>query len=74
MLSIGGLFNFFLKISYGDYSLKQHNTFEYLGCYLHSSLNGESMARRVLEKINTELNYLWKQSSYSMLFSYTTSL
>ena len=32
----------------GDYSLKQHNTVEYLGCYLDSDLNGESMAPRVL--------------------------
>ena len=36
-----------LGISYGDYSLKQHNTAEYLGCYLYSNLIRESMARRV---------------------------
>ena len=44
-----------LNISYGDYSLKQHNTVEYLECYLDSNLNDESMARRVLKKINTKL-------------------
>ena len=49
---------------YGDYSLKQHNTVEYLGCYLDSNLNRESMARRVLKKINTKLNFLWKQCIY----------
>ena len=38
-----------LNISYGDYSLKQHNTVEYLGWYLDSNLNGESMARGVVE-------------------------
>ena len=32
-----------LSISYGDYSLKQHNTIEYLVCYLHSNLNGKAM-------------------------------
>ena len=53
-----------LNISYGGYSLKQHNTVEYLGCYLDSNLNGESMARRVLKKINTKLNFLWRQSNY----------
>ena len=53
-----------VSISYGDYSLKQHNTVEYLGCYLDSNLNGESMARRVLKKINTKLNFLWRQSNY----------
>ena len=53
-----------LSISYRDYTLKQHNTAEYLGCYLDSNLNGESMARRILKKINTKLNLLWRQSNY----------
>ena len=42
---------------YEDYSLKQHNTVEYFGCYLDSNLNGESMARRVFKKIKTKLNF-----------------
>ena len=46
------------------YSLKQHNTVEYLGYYLDSNLSGESMARRVLKKINTKLSFLWRQSNY----------
>ena len=46
-----------LNISYGDYSLEQHNIVEYLGCYLDSNLNGKSKARRVLKKISTKLNY-----------------
>ena len=41
-----------------DYSLKQHKTVEYLGCYLDSDINGESMARRVLKKIIAKLNLL----------------
>ena len=41
-----------LSISYGDYSLRQQNTAENIGCYLDSNLNGESMACRVLKKIN----------------------
>ena len=49
-----------VSISYEDYSLKQHNTVEYLECYLDSNLNGESMARRVLKKINTKQNFLWR--------------
>ena len=53
-----------LNISFGDNSLKQRNTIEYLGCYLDSNLNGESMACRVLKKINTKLNFLWRQSNY----------
>ena len=52
-----------LSISYGDYCLKQHNTVEYLGCYLDSNLNGESMAHRVLKKKNVNLIFLWRQSN-----------
>ena len=40
----------------GDYSLNQYNTVEYLGCYLDSDLNKETMARRVLKKINKKPN------------------
>ena len=53
-----------LSISYGDYSLKQRNIVEYLGCYLDSNIKRESMARRVLKKINTKLHFLWRQSNY----------
>ena len=42
----------------GDYSLKQQNTVEYLGCCLDSNLNGESSARIIFKKINTKLNFL----------------
>ena len=48
------------SILYGDYSLKQHNTVECLGCCLDSNLNGESMAHRV----NTKLSFLWRQINY----------
>ena len=34
-----------LNISYGDYSLKQHSTVEYVESYLDSNLNGDSMAQ-----------------------------
>ena len=44
-----------------DYDLKQHKTVEYLG---YSDINGESMARRVLKKINTKLNLILRQSNY----------
>ena len=40
------------------YSLKQHNTVEYLRCYLDSDLNGESMTLRILKRINTKLIFL----------------
>ena len=53
-----------LSISYGNYSLKQHNTVECLGYYLDYYFNGESMARRVLKKISKKLNLLCRQSNY----------
>ena len=56
-----------LSISYGDYSLKQHNTVEYLGCHLDPNLNGESMARRVLKKINTKLNFFWNKATIRII-------
>ena len=37
---------------------------EYFGCYLDSDHNGEPMARRVLQKINTKLNLFLRQSNY----------
>ena len=40
-----------LSISFGNYSLKDHKTAEYLGCYLHSNINGESVARRINTKL-----------------------
>ena len=43
-----------LSISYGDYSIKQHNTVEYLRCYLDYDLNKEPMAR------NSEVKQLFE--------------
>ena len=74
-----------LNISSGDYSLKQHNTVEYLWSYLGSYLNGTSIARRCLKKINTKLSFLWRQGNYfnyssrrlpcnALIHSYTASL
>ena len=45
-----------------DYSVKQHNSVEYFGCYFDSDLNGVSVTQIGLKKINTEL-YL-RQDNY----------
>ena len=47
-----------------DYNLKQHKTVKYLEGYLDSNLNGQSIVRRVLKKINAKLNLLLRQSNY----------
>ena len=48
------------SISYGNYCLKQHNIVRCLRCYLDSNLKGELLTCRVLKKINTKLNFLWR--------------
>ena len=53
-----------LSISYGECTLRQHNTVEYLGCYLYFNHNRELMARRGLKKIDIKINFLWRQSNY----------
>lgn len=52
-----------LNISCGDYSLKQHNTVEYIGCYRDSNLNGEPMARKVFKRfLQSEISYGGKRT------------
>ena len=41
-----------LDIKRGDIMIKQHSTNTYLGCILDGNLSGESMAIRMLGKIN----------------------
>ena len=47
-----------INISFAGHSIKQHETVEYLGCYLDSKSSGEAMASKVLEKINSKLKFL----------------
>ena len=49
-------------ISFAGYSLKHHDTVEYLGCQLDSKLSGEALASKVLRKINAKLKSLYRQS------------
>ena len=39
-----------INISFSGYSIKQHETVEYLGCQLDSKLSEEAMASKVLKK------------------------
>ena len=41
-----------LEIRRGDIKIKQHTSVTYLGCILDENLSGESMATRILGKIN----------------------
>ena len=40
---------------------------EYLGCCLDANLNGESMAIKSLRKINTKLQFLYRQNEFLYL-------
>ena len=53
-----------INISFAGHSIKQHETVEYLGCQLDSKLSGETMASKVLKKINAKLKFLYRQSRY----------
>ena len=53
-----------LDIRQGDVKIKQHPQVTYLGCVLHSSLTGESMALHALTKINAKLKFLYRKRSF----------
>ena len=51
-------------ISFTGYSIKQHDTVEYLACQLDSKLSGEALASKILRKINPKLKFLYRKSRY----------
>ena len=44
--------------------IKQHSTVTYLGCILDENLSGESMATRMLGKINGKLKFLYRKHNF----------
>ena len=53
-----------LDISFQDHHIKQYNCVEHLGCFLDYNLNGETMAQKVLNKINVKLKFLYRQATF----------
>ena len=53
-----------LDIRRGDIMIKQHSTVTYLGCILDENLSGESMATRMLGKINGKLKFLYRKQNF----------
>ena len=47
-----------LSIHHGDIQIKQHSKVTYLGCVLDEDLAGESMATKVIGKINGRIKFL----------------
>ena len=53
-----------LEIKYGEIHIKQHHTVTYLGCLLDETLSGESMALKVINKINSRLRFLYRKNRF----------
>ena len=53
-----------LNINYDSIEIKQHSSVTYLGCVLDESLSGESMAMKVVNKINSKLRFLYKKKQF----------
>ena len=54
-----------LDIRYKDIKIKQYKHVNYLGCMLDESMSGETMALRVIEKINSRLKFLYQKNRFS---------
>ena len=53
-----------LKINYKNLQIKQHSKVTYLGCILNETMHGESMAVRVINKMNLRLKFLHRKNKF----------
>ena len=53
-----------LEIKYGEIQLKHYHTVTYLGCLLDETFSGESMALKVINKINSRLRFLYRKNRF----------
>ena len=51
-----------LDIRYKDIKIKQYKHVNYLECMLDESMSGETMALRVIQKINSRLKFLYRKN------------
>ena len=51
-----------LKINYKNIQMKQLSKVTYLGCILDETISGESMALKVINKINLRLKFLHRKN------------
>ena len=54
-----------LEIMYNNIRIKQHSWLTYLGCILEEKMSGESMAHKVISKVNAILKFLHQKNKYS---------
>ena len=53
-----------LKINCKNIQIKQHSKVTYLGCILDETMSGESMALKVINKINLRLKLLHRKNKF----------
>ena len=53
-----------LEIIYNNIRIKQHSQVTYLGCILEETMSGESMAHKVISKVNARLKFLLRKNKY----------
>ena len=53
-----------LDIEYGEMHIKQYHTVIYVGCSLDETLSGESMALKVVNKINSRLRFPYRKDIF----------
>ena len=53
-----------LEIMYNNIRIKQHSRVTYLGCVLEETMSGESMAHKVISKVNARLKFLHRNNKY----------
>ena len=53
-----------LKIKYENIQIKQHSKVTYFGCILDETMSGESIALKVINKINSTLTFLQRKNKF----------
>ena len=62
--SAGTMCRILIKSQYSRVSIKQHSRVTYLGCILEETMSGESMANKVISKVNARLKFLHQKNKY----------
>ena len=60
------------KINYKNIQIKQYSKVLYLGCILDEIMSGDSMALKVINKINLRLTFLQKKQIFNSSFTQVT--
>ena len=63
-----------LNITHGSIEITQHKQVNYLGCLFDEKCTGESMALKVIDKINGRLKFLWRKHKFFITTNAKTSV